>query len=62
MVGLCRLDGVKYVGEGCKGAIRELLGLGEEVEGEEEKPWLWYRYLLYVVSDFTAFWAPIAPS
>ena len=38
MVGMCRLDSVNYVGDGCKGAIRELLGFGEGVEGEEEKP------------------------
>ena len=38
MVGMCRLTSAKYVGAGCHGEIRELLGLGDEVEGEEEKP------------------------
>ena len=34
MVGMRRFNSVKYVGEGFRGAIRELLGPGEEEEGE----------------------------
>ena len=34
MVGLFRLNSVKYVGEGCRGAIQERLWMEEEEEGK----------------------------
>ena len=36
MIGLRRLNSAKYVGEGCRGAIRELIGLKEEEEEGDE--------------------------
>ena len=42
MVGMCRIDSIKYVGEGCHVAIAELRGIKKPpeqlVEGKKPKP------------------------